>query len=201
MLEQIVGLGVHLENDLALIRWNLAKTYLRDLEARGVAITPTLWLPRLQEGRLEGLFARLESDEIVVDPVVGANAEGAFRLDRASPEVRRREVERYFADRALMAQPLARAVLDEATGTTSSASRVPSSSFCTACLFMVRPWCAWTMPRSVTSCRRSHDRSRRMASPKTPNCVRSTCVLWEVKCISRSSASAARAACPTWMWC
>jgi len=113
VLERIVASGARLENDLALIRWNLAKSYLADLAARGVAIVPTLWRPRLAAGELDGLFAALASEEIVVKPVVAASAEGAFRLDRRSLRRRRGEVEEYFAQRALMAQPLARAVLDE----------------------------------------------------------------------------------------
>lgn len=113
VLEGIVATGVRLENELELVRWNLAKTYLRDLETRGVATTPTLWRPRLSSGELEELFATLASEEIIVKPVVGASAEGAFRLDRSSLRERLGEVEKHFADRALMVQPLARAVLDE----------------------------------------------------------------------------------------
>jgi glutathione synthase/RimK-type ligase-like ATP-grasp enzyme len=113
VLEGIVGAGARLENALELIRWNSAKTYLRDLEALGLAVTPTLWRPRLVTGELAELFAALASPEIVVKPVVGASAEGAFRLDRGSLRARQGEVEEYFGDRAVMVQPLARAVLEE----------------------------------------------------------------------------------------
>ncbi len=113
VLEAIVAAGARLENDLELMRWNLSKTYLRDLEKRGVPTVPTRWLSRLRVGDLDALLVDPAGEEIVVKPVVGASAEGAFRLDEGSLRERRREVESYFADRPLMAQPLARFVLDE----------------------------------------------------------------------------------------
>ena len=113
VLEEIERRGTRLENRLPLVRWNLYKTYLRDLAARGVATVPTVWRERLGAGELEGVFDEVASDEMVIKPVVGANAEGAYRLDARSVRERAGEVEAYFADRALQAQPLARAVLDE----------------------------------------------------------------------------------------
>ncbi len=105
--------GVPLENRLPLVRWNLVKTYLRDLAARGVAIVPTVWRDRLGAGELEGLVADVGSDEMVLKPVVGANAEGAFRLDARSLRAIAAEVEAYYAGRPLQAQPFIRAVIDE----------------------------------------------------------------------------------------
>ena len=40
VLERIDDSGALLVNPLALVRWNLPKTYLRDLEGRGAAIVP-----------------------------------------------------------------------------------------------------------------------------------------------------------------
>ena len=109
VLEEIDRRGVRLENTLAIVRWNLRKTYLRELAARGVAIVPTIFRERLEPGGLDALLAELGTREAVLKPVVGANAEGAFRI----AERQAHEVEQYFADRALMAQPFVRAVLDE----------------------------------------------------------------------------------------
>ncbi|HET6633236.1 MAG TPA: hypothetical protein VFG73_11080 [Rhodanobacteraceae bacterium] len=112
-LAQIERSGVPLFNSLETVRWNLRKTYLRELAALGVALVPTLWRERLQPGGLGALFTALGVDEIVVKPVVGANASGAFRLDRAGARARASEVEAWYADRALMAQPFVPAVTAE----------------------------------------------------------------------------------------
>jgi len=112
-LSEIEARGVRIENPLPLIRWNLDKGYLRDLARRGVATVPTIWRPWLAAGELAGLFAEVGGGEMVLKPVVSASAAGAFRLDRRGVETRAAEVEGYFAERALMAQPFASAVLDE----------------------------------------------------------------------------------------
>ncbi len=104
---------VPLENSLPLVRWNVDKTYLRDLDARGVPTVPTVWRERLAPGDLAPLFDRMGGGEIVIKPVVGASAEGAFRLDATSVRQRALEIETYYANRALQAQPFVRAIPEE----------------------------------------------------------------------------------------
>ena len=113
VLEEIVRRGVRLENRLDLVRWNLRKTYLRDLAERGVAIVPTVWRERLHPGELSALFDEVGGEEIVLKPVVGANADDTYRLSRETASTTVEEIERVFADRPLMVQPFVRSVLDE----------------------------------------------------------------------------------------
>lgn len=114
VLAQIERSGTPLLNPLDLVRWNLRKTYLRELASSGIPIVPTLWRDRLGRGDLIRLFEEMNSaDQIVVKPIVSANADGAFRLDRREAEERAGEIETYYADRPLMAQPFVGSVLDE----------------------------------------------------------------------------------------
>lgn len=113
VLEEIEGTGVPLFNGMDLVRWNLRKTYLRDLAGRGVPIVPTVWREGLQPGDLAGLLDEVGAAEMVVKPVVGANASGAFRLDGVGARRRAAEVEAFYADRPLMAQPFVPAVTEE----------------------------------------------------------------------------------------
>jgi glutathione synthase/RimK-type ligase-like ATP-grasp enzyme len=99
-----------LENELALCRWNLEKTYLRDLEERGVPIVPTTFGgegPPTSE-----LFAELGRDEIVIKPVVSANADGTHRLTREAFARAEEELAAAFASRAWMAQPFLSEVVE-----------------------------------------------------------------------------------------
>jgi len=113
-LAEIEQSGAPLFNDLQTVRWNLDKTYLRSLAERGVPIVPTAWRQRLRRGELAALFDEAGSEEIVVKPVVGAGAIGAFRLERSTlaPQLAA-EVETYYAERALMAQPFLTAITSE----------------------------------------------------------------------------------------
>ena len=74
LLEQIDGSGSVLVNDLELVRWGIAKTYLRDLEARGADIVPSLWYEGMSAGRLTSCFDALTSDVIVIKPAGGCAA-------------------------------------------------------------------------------------------------------------------------------
>jgi hypothetical protein len=113
VLDTIESSGVRLENGSDVVRWNMRKTYLRELAARGVEIVPTFWRDRLSPGELVPLFEDLKSDEAVIKPVMSGNAEGAWRMDRGKAEALAPEIEAYFADRPLMLQPFERAIVEE----------------------------------------------------------------------------------------
>ncbi len=113
VLENIERQGVRLENGSEIVRWNMQKTYLRDLAARGIEIVPTFWRERLAPGELVPLFEELRSAEGVIKPVMGANAQGAWRLDAKRARELAPEIEAYFADRPLMMQPFERGITEE----------------------------------------------------------------------------------------
>jgi hypothetical protein len=103
VLDAIESSGARLANPLELVRWNARKTYLRDLETRGLPVVPTVW----DRSR----FGELDADEIVVKPVVSASAFHTYRLrrgDRWSGEM-----EAAFAGREVMAQPFLRSIVEE----------------------------------------------------------------------------------------
>ena len=105
VLAEIEASGTRLENPRSIVEWNIRKTYLRDLDARGVAIVPSVFLERLGSDTLGSIFASLGTDEVVVKPQIGATAKGAFRLQRDTLSRQQKEVEAYYANTALLAQP------------------------------------------------------------------------------------------------
>ena len=113
VLNEIDRSGTPLFNGLDLVRWNIRKTYLRDLAERGVPVVPTIWRERLHPGELPDLVKEVGTAEVVVKPVISANARGTFRLDAQTARGRACEIEAYYADRALMAQPFLSAITTE----------------------------------------------------------------------------------------
>jgi len=61
-------------NRAELIRWNANKTYLRDLEAKGVAIVPTFWAEGSDACSLEDKLHELGWPKAVVKPRISATA-------------------------------------------------------------------------------------------------------------------------------
>lgn len=105
--------GVPLFNSADLVRWNVRKTYLRDLAAGGVPIVPSLFLDRVRAERIERLFEALGSEEIVLKPMISASAEGTFRLREGTWREQEAALRAELGGRALLAQPFVRAVPDE----------------------------------------------------------------------------------------
>jgi glutathione synthase/RimK-type ligase-like ATP-grasp enzyme len=112
-LEQIDG-QTRLANPLTLVRWNIEKTYLRDLAGnRGIAIVPTLWVDSLQTVSFDDLQEKLSSRDIVIKPTVGANGENVIRVSADDTfENKKQAVERY-RNRACMVQPFIAGILIE----------------------------------------------------------------------------------------
>jgi hypothetical protein len=109
VLEQIDRSRAVLVNDLELVRWGIPKTYLRDLEARGAGIVPSLWFDGLPASRLQkrlaGFFDTLASNRVVIKPVVSTNATDTFLLDRQNAGEFAPRLSRTFARRAFVVQP------------------------------------------------------------------------------------------------
>jgi glutathione synthase/RimK-type ligase-like ATP-grasp enzyme len=113
VLAQIERSGTPLFNGLDLVRWNIRKTYLRDLAERGVPVVPTIWRDRLRPNELPELIEEVGTAEVVIKPVVGLNARGAFRLDAQTARSRGDELCAYYADRAFLVQPFLSAITTE----------------------------------------------------------------------------------------
>ena len=76
-------LGIPVWNPPHVLRWNLVKNYLRDLEAAGIAVAPTEWI----QGKAPALESLLEEkgwDAAVVKPMISASGHRTFRTTRDS---------------------------------------------------------------------------------------------------------------------
>ena len=111
VLEQIEHSSARLLNSLETVRWNIRKTYLRQLEQAGHTIVPTVWLESPSAAELNSVIAYWNTPEIVVKPMIGANADNAFRLSAtASPELLQ-QAATAFRNTTALAQPFIQSVL------------------------------------------------------------------------------------------
>jgi glutathione synthase/RimK-type ligase-like ATP-grasp enzyme len=102
-----------LANPLQLVRWNLRKTYLRDLEHRSVPIVPTSWLQEVSPEAFVPLFDQLRSDELVIKPIVGANGDHVFRISIQDSPQRLQAIAARFQGKPAMLQRFMPLVLEE----------------------------------------------------------------------------------------
>ncbi|MCA8968837.1 MAG: hypothetical protein KDC95_03610 [Planctomycetes bacterium] len=72
-------------NPLEVVRWNLDKRYLRELDARGVRVVPTLWAEDAGDATILDAFDHFGTERLVVKPVVGAGAWRQVLVSRDAP--------------------------------------------------------------------------------------------------------------------
>lgn len=100
-------------NGLALIKWNIEKHYLKDIAKHRVPIVDTLWYSSFDKAMIAEAFEKFESDTIVIKPVLSANADDTFKLNRIEWLAQSAHLETVFKSRDFMIQPFLNSVVDE----------------------------------------------------------------------------------------
>ncbi len=103
----------HLENDLDLMKWNMNKNYLFDLEQKGVKIVDTIWERKFNRNLAHEYFDKLGTDEIIIKPNISANADNTFRLTREKLDKNLGQLEKIFTAREYMVQPFLNSIIEE----------------------------------------------------------------------------------------
>ncbi|MEM9531211.1 MAG: hypothetical protein AAGA23_09840 [Pseudomonadota bacterium] len=104
-----IDAATRLANPLSVVRWNLNKSYLKELIARRLPVLPSRWFPELTSAQqLDALFEHWGVEELVVKPELGANAYDTYRLKRGGqPPLDR------FRARPCLVQPFATEILSQ----------------------------------------------------------------------------------------
>ncbi len=108
VLAKIDSSSARLENPLDVVKWNLDKRYLRDLERRGLRIVPTIWGCVYDQSSFYSWMAEFGCGELIIKPTVSATAEHTFRLTGFDSSLAG-----VFAGRSFMVQPFLANVVTE----------------------------------------------------------------------------------------
>jgi hypothetical protein len=73
-IDSLADARAPLRNPPTLVRWNVNKAYLRDLDAEGIAIVPTIWPEAGERVRLREKLRELGWKKAVVKPCISATA-------------------------------------------------------------------------------------------------------------------------------
>jgi glutathione synthase/RimK-type ligase-like ATP-grasp enzyme len=83
-LDSIAAMGIPVFNDPATVRWNIRKTYLREMEAMGVPIIPTRWPEAPTAADITTAMDAFASDDVILKRQVGGGAREQVRYTRAN---------------------------------------------------------------------------------------------------------------------
>lgn len=113
VLETIEHSSAQLENSLDIVKWNIDKRYLKELEDKGVAIVPTQWFDDFDSASVAKCFDYFNADELVIKPCISANADDTFWLKRDSFQDISNKLAQLFTRRPFMVQPFIRNIIEE----------------------------------------------------------------------------------------
>lgn len=109
-VERLEAAGTTVWNSAPIVGWNARKSYLKKLEAAGVAIVPTLWLKPREAERWPALIERSGWDEVVLKPLVGASSYLTWRSSAAGAAERVDRLRRLAAHGGALVQPYLREI-------------------------------------------------------------------------------------------
>lgn len=112
-LEKINNSSAHLENNLELVKWNLSKTYLKNMQSKEVLIVPTLFDNELTGEKLKKYFDELDSHTIIIKPVISASAQNTFKISKQTEDGNAEILKRNFKKREFLVQPFMKNIVEE----------------------------------------------------------------------------------------
>lgn len=99
-------------NSLKTVLWNIDKNYLFELESKGVELVPTIKAFDLKKQDIENAFEKFRTKELIIKPMIGANADDTFRVSQNEIS-NLTKIESVFQDRECMIQPFMQSITDE----------------------------------------------------------------------------------------
>jgi glutathione synthase/RimK-type ligase-like ATP-grasp enzyme len=112
-IERLEMLGVPVWNSPATIRWNSNKSYLKELEGKGISIVPTLWLEPGPNVSLADELRRVGWQRAVVKPRVSATAHQTKLIQVEQAEEMQNLFEALRARTGVMVQKFMEPILSE----------------------------------------------------------------------------------------
>lgn len=98
-------------NPFPLLRWNTHKSYLLDLERKGISVIPTLWLSQGASFKLDRLMKERNWSAVVVKPAVSAGAYETLLVREATMVQGQQHLERMLSRQDMLIQPFFSSVI------------------------------------------------------------------------------------------
>lgn len=115
VLTDISQTSAILENKLEIVKWNIDKWYLRDLENNGCDIIPTIWPVVLEENILREAFDIFNTNRLIIKPRVSANADNTIIIKNSDINDNNyiSELQKIYKNRSFLLQPFIQNIQDE----------------------------------------------------------------------------------------
>lgn len=104
-LDKLESLGVQVLNEVPTLRWNSSKTYLMEIESQGFPCIAGKILPKGSKLVLDQLHSELNSDQLVVKPLVSGGAKNTLKVVRGAKAGMEEKIENLLQEEDFLVQP------------------------------------------------------------------------------------------------
>lgn len=101
-----------LSNDASIIRWNIDKHYLADLQNRGISVVPSRFLETGSELNLSNLLKETGWGEAVFKPCVSGGARHTYRVNFENADHIASLIQPVLAKESFLLQPFVRGIIN-----------------------------------------------------------------------------------------
>ena len=104
-LEVLDQLKVKVLNPTDIVRWNMRKEYLLDVEKAGFPIVPTRIIRQNESFQATPFFEIWETENLIVKPVISGGAKNTFSISQRNGGIYEEQINSLLQKEAFLAQP------------------------------------------------------------------------------------------------
>lgn len=97
--------NIKLINPITLVRWNIDKHYLIDLERQGVSIVPTTFVEKGESADLKEIYTSHESEKIIVKPAISGSSRHTYLVDNSNVNQVASVFQKLMTNECMLIQP------------------------------------------------------------------------------------------------
>ncbi|AZI23816.1 hypothetical protein EA772_00070 [Pedobacter sp. G11] len=104
-LDHLETKEVKLLNPIDVVRWNTNKHYLKEIEATGLAVTPSVFISKNDQFLLNDFFEQFNSKKLIVKPCVSGGAKNTFKVTDENVEEINNQLQVLVKEEDFIVQP------------------------------------------------------------------------------------------------
>jgi len=111
-LDLLATKKVKLLNPVNVVRWNSDKRYLKEIEAAGLKIIPSIFINKQNRVSLKHFFDELNTDKLIVKPCISGGAKNTFKVTIDHVEAVNHQLNHLLQEEDFIIQPFLPEILE-----------------------------------------------------------------------------------------
>lgn len=111
-LDHLETKEVKLLNPIDVVRWNTNKHYLKEIEAAGLAVTPSVFISKNDQFLLNDFFKQFNSKKLIVKPCVSGGAKNTFKVTDENVEEINNQLQVLVKEEDFIVQPFLSEIIE-----------------------------------------------------------------------------------------